>query len=148
MKLHGSLNNRIDENRMFVDEIEVGTDCTEYLWSDRHAYWVSNVIDGKTIEIKRYSAKRIDGNGMSDAQAYEYVKDDAAKPIMLKMFKNRWHLVKRYKKHDDAYLDGIAKSNLTEKQRERFDAGEEIVKRGNAIDISFGVAEEYYDYTF
>ena len=37
MKWYGSINNRIEENRMFCDVIEVGTGVTEYSWSDRHA---------------------------------------------------------------------------------------------------------------
>ena len=41
MKLCGSLNNRLEENRMFCDTIEVGTGMTEYLYSDRHAYELS-----------------------------------------------------------------------------------------------------------
>ena len=40
MKLYGSLNNRLEENHMFCDVIEVGTDMTEYLYTDRHAYEV------------------------------------------------------------------------------------------------------------
>ena len=44
-KWYGSLNNRIEENRMFTDEIKVGTGVTKYSWSDRDAYEVVEVED-------------------------------------------------------------------------------------------------------
>ena len=36
--LYGSFNNRMEEGRMFCDEIKVGTPMTEYYYSDREAY--------------------------------------------------------------------------------------------------------------
>lgn len=47
-KWYGSLNNRLEENKMFCEEIKVGTGLTEYFYSDRHPYEVVKVIDQKT----------------------------------------------------------------------------------------------------
>lgn len=55
---YGSLNNRLDENRQFCDEIKVGTGVTEYFYSDREAYEVIEVIDQKHVVIRRYDHKK------------------------------------------------------------------------------------------
>ena len=55
MKLYGSLNNRFDENKNFTGrEIRVGDDITMYLWSDRHPYFVTKVIDQEHIYVHKY----------------------------------------------------------------------------------------------
>ena len=54
MKLYGNLTNRIEENRNYSNQIEVGTDITMYYWSDRTCYYVTKVIDQKHIFVKRY----------------------------------------------------------------------------------------------
>ena len=53
-----------------------------------------------------------------------------------------------YTKCEDNMKNTIARSCLTEKQIERFEKGETIVKRGKQINISFGVADEYFDFSF
>lgn len=58
---------------------EVGMGCTECLWSDRHAGTITRVSDSfKTIWFKRDIATRVDSNGMSDCQDYEYKFDPDA----------------------------------------------------------------------
>lgn len=85
---------------------------------------------------------------MSDVQEYKYIENPEAKPTRLTLFKNKWHRCNVFKKQNDKYYDSIAKSRLTEKQIEKFENGETIIKRGSPISISFGVANEYYDYSF
>ena len=54
-KWYGNLNNRIEEGQNFTGrEIRIGDDITEYLWSDRHCYYVTEVIDQKHIKVKPY----------------------------------------------------------------------------------------------
>jgi len=54
-KWYGSLNNRIEEGKNYTGrEICVGDDITMYLWSDRHCYYVTEVIDQKHIKVKPY----------------------------------------------------------------------------------------------
>jgi len=75
MKLYGGLQNRLEENRMFCDEIKVGTGVTEYFYTDRHAYEVIEVKDQKHVKIRRFDVKRTDNNGMCDCQNYAYTSN-------------------------------------------------------------------------
>ena len=55
MKLYGSVDNRFDENKNFLNrDIQIGDDITFYLWSDRICYYVTNVIDQKHIFVRKY----------------------------------------------------------------------------------------------
>ena len=165
MKLYGSLNNRLEENQMFVDKIEVGTLATEYHWSDRTPYEVIEVINDKNVVIRQLDAKRIDNNGMSDCQEYEYTSNEKNYSVEITLRNGKWYKVNRMSKEkflksaerirDDfkdrsvekAYNYCVAMSGLTQKQRERIEQGKEV-KRFNKIDISFGKAEKYFDYSF
>lgn len=53
MRFYGSVINRLMEGRQ-VDNIKVGMDITMYLWSDRHCYYVVDVINQKEIKVKKY----------------------------------------------------------------------------------------------
>ena len=61
MELYGSLTNRLEEDRQFCDEINVGTGMTEYFWSDRKAYEVVEVTDQKHIKVREYAHECIGG---------------------------------------------------------------------------------------
>ena len=55
-RYYGSINNRIDENRVGRPEPAVGLGLTEYCWSDRHAYRIVEIVayrkkDGLPKEI-------------------------------------------------------------------------------------------------
>lgn len=73
-KLYGSVNNRFDENHIFLNEdgttpqIAVGMGVTEFLYSDAHAYEVVEVIDANpdTFHIKIRPVKAV------HAQNYNY----------------------------------------------------------------------------
>lgn len=52
---------------------EIGKGMTELMYSDRYAYEVLEVApDCSWCIVDRYNAKRIDNNGMSESQDYEY----------------------------------------------------------------------------
>lgn len=52
---------------------EVGMGATEHLWSDRHAYTIIEVSPSlKTIKLQADNSRRIDTNGMSEVQEYEF----------------------------------------------------------------------------
>lgn len=54
-KFYGNLENRFAEGHNFTGrDIRVGDDITMYLWSDRHCYYVTEVIDQKHIKVKPY----------------------------------------------------------------------------------------------
>lgn len=150
MKLYGSINNRLEENRQFCDEIKVGTGCTEYLWSDREAYEVVAVKDQKHVTIRKLDHKHI---GECFENKWELISNEN---------NTTYNLVKRGKywysevvatsdlldyKDDDEKLKTqlfLAYNDIDEQQlRERG-----TIKRYHRMNVSFGVAEYYYDYSF
>lgn len=58
---------------------EAGMGCTILGWTDRHAATIVEIKrDGKLIGIRQDDAKRVDQNGMSEDQTYEYSPNPAA----------------------------------------------------------------------
>lgn len=119
-KWYGSINNRIEENQMYCDKIEVGTPATVYSWSDRHPYEVIKVIDDKHIFIRELSHMKKEGSpDMSNEwDLYSNVNNNTYE---LKFRYGKWKRVDKMKDGSIYYGD---------------------------INISFGVAEYYYDYEF
>ena len=165
MKFYGSLQNRLEEGKQFVDEIKVGTGITEYSWSDRHPYEVIEVIDQKHIIIRALDYRRIDDNGMSDAQSYEYISNENNIKYELVLRNNVWYkvrtitresLLKRaeqlvaensFRTIESAYNYLKAMANLTDKQHQSIEQGK-AVKKYDKMNISVGYADRYYDYSF
>ena len=93
-KWQGSILNRIDEHRCYKKENEpkVGMGATEYMWSDRHPYSVIQVDKkwkGKNFDIvviQRDDAKRVDNNGMSESQTYEFTPNIEASVNYLRSY--------------------------------------------------------------
>lgn len=70
---------------------EVGMGATLVMWSDRHAYTITRVsASGKTFWMKRDIAKRIDNNGMSEMQDYEFTPNPNAHEECVRMTKRGW----------------------------------------------------------
>lgn len=150
-KWYGSLNNRLEENNYFngtKDNIQVGTLCTVYHWSDREAYEVVKVIDQKHIFIRELDAKRIDKNGMSDSQNYEYKSNEKNPVVELELTKYGWKKIIRYNKElYEKIINNIGYVLWEKSIVDRVNQGKEV-KRSFKINISFGKAEKYYDYSF
>lgn len=73
---YGSLQNRLME-RSKMPEPQVGMGVTEFFYSDRHPYEIIEVIDSRHIVVRALDYKRVDDNGMSDCQDYEYYSNPA-----------------------------------------------------------------------
>lgn len=156
-KIYGSLMNRLEEGCTFTDKIEVGTGVTEMCYSDRHAYEVVKVIDDKHLLIRRCDVKRIDNNGESECQDYEYtVKpyeetfiDEDLLNDTYRMNMIRWHQPKLYDKIINSKIgDKIGDNNhlLVKTKygwRERYSTGKYNVNK-----FAVGIKEEYFDYSF
>ena len=151
-KWYGSLNNRVEENRQFVDEIKVGDGMTEYFWSDRHAYEVVEVKDQKHVKVREYDHKHI---GDSYENKWELISN-AENPIMelVKRGKYWYSVVKCTVEEAKEILEG--ENNIEDRLwacHNNFDL-EEIVASGKTKtryhkrNVSFGVASYYYDYEF
>lgn len=69
--MRGSLHNRLMDGRQY-GELTVGCGATELCYTDRRAYTVQKIISDRRIVVTRDKVKRIDANGPSDAQVYEY----------------------------------------------------------------------------
>ena len=68
----------------------VGMGATLLMYTDRDAYTVVS-WDGKILGVTSDTANRIDSNGMSDSQDYEYVSNFNATPEFYKKDKkNNW----------------------------------------------------------
>lgn len=73
---------------------QVGMGATEILWSDRKPYTVIEVLSEKKIVVQSDSYKRIDTNGMSDCQEYEYSRNPNGCTVTLSKRKDgRWRVV-------------------------------------------------------
>lgn len=170
MREIGSLANRLEENRYFngtKNNIKVGTKCTIYLYSDSHAYEVVEVENQQNVTIRRLKAIRTDNYGMSDTQDYRYESDENAGKEKIRLTKNGWREVKVYTKEGfekavenffssscktiesaRAFIEYHYRLALTEKEFQKVMAGKSVTKVKGKVNISFGVANEYFDYSF
>lgn len=74
---------------------EVGMGATMLMYSDRHAGTIVEVSpSGKSFIFKRDNAKRVDKNGMSDSQEYEYTTNHHASPELVRKAKNGYWYTK------------------------------------------------------
>lgn len=156
MKFFGSITNRLEEGKTF-GEIKVGTGVTEMCYTDRHPYEVVKVIDEKHLLIRACDAKRIDNNGMSEDQEYEYTlrpyEQYYITEELLNDYSRLWHIQynnpKLYKKivtgeigdviGDNNHLLVLTKSGW----KERYSNG-----KYNCNKFTVGIKEKYYDYSF
>ena len=149
------MNNRVDENRMFCDKIEVGTGVTEYSWSDRHPYEVTNVISQKDVFIRPMKHERPSDDAdysfsntwvitpNEDAPEFEIVKRGDYWYMKVMIFPEQAKEIlegddidaKLWACHNDFDLEAIVASGKRKTKYHR-------------MNLSFGVAEYYYDYEF
>ena len=146
MKLYGSLNNRLEENRQFCETIEVGTGVTEYSWSDRHAYEVVAVKDQKHCTIREYDHKPA-GEPMSNE--WELISNPNKPTIDLVKRGDYWYRAVTATREHAESEDINVRLWLCQNGFDR----EKILAKGSQtkyhkMNISFGVAEYYYDYEF
>lgn len=150
---YGSLNNRIEENRMFCEEIKVGTGMTEYSWSDRHAYEVIAVKDQKHITVREYRAKHV---GDAYENKWELISDPNNPEMNLTKRGNYWYWTVTVTADD---IRDIEEQEGDEKIRGlvwlcNLGIDKEVVLLKGKVtkyrrtNVSFGVADYYYDYEF
>lgn len=146
---YGNMTNRIEEGRMFCDEIKVGTGVTEYSYSDRHAYEVIEVIDQKHVVIRLLDHRHA-GEGSMDNN-WELVSNENNPTYKLERRGNVWYWTTTITAEDIADIDNDINFKIRlcvagfdiDKIREK---GKQT-KRTKA-NVSFGRADYYYDYEF
>lgn len=106
MKYGSGTNMFLDSNA--PQKPEVGMGCTVLSWTDRNPATIVSVSKtGKSFQFTYDSYKRIDNNGLSEVQAYEYTpRPDGAK------YTARLTQSGRYKCHGQTVLVG---------EREKYD---------------------------
>jgi phage gp45-like len=88
MGQYGSLQNLMMSGNTATTP-EVGMGATILLYTDRHAATVVKVsASGKEVTVQRDKATRRDGNGMSDAQSYDFTPDPTAAEEVYTLRKN------------------------------------------------------------
>lgn len=150
-KWYGSLTNRLEEDRMFCDDIKVGTGMTEYSWSDTEAYEVVAVRDQKHVTVRVYDHKKKDGAEWCDNDWELISNPNNPEKDMVKVG-NYWYWtltitaddLEKMVADDDCALLRLAVGG--------WDAGKirakgKQTKRWRAK-VSFGVARYHYDYSF
>lgn len=145
MKFYGSVNNRLEENRMFCDEIKVGTGMTKYFWSDTHAYEVVEVADQKHIKVREYDHKKADDEPYSNN--WQLISNPENPIIEMAKRGKYWYYVKTFTSDmlDDKNLRiGVLINGITEEQLR----AKGTIKRYERARVSFGIARYYHDYEF
>ena len=148
MKLYGSLQNRLEEDRMFVDKIEVGTGVTEYHYSDRTPYEVIEVIDQKHVIIREMDHKPKEGS-IPMSNEWELISNPVNSTRKLTKRGKYWYNTCEVWAED---IDpnnfehilwlchiGIDYDKLKEKGH---------MTKYRRMNVSFGTAQYYYDYSF
>lgn len=149
---YGSLQNRLEENKQFVNEIKIGTGVTEYSYSDRHAYEVIAVIDQKHVTIREYDHRHV-GNTPMDNN-WELISNPENPTIDLVKRGNFWYTVSTITpdRAKEIYEGNDIQAKLWACHN-NFDL-QEIIATGKSKskyhkrNISFGRADYYYDYEF
>lgn len=118
----GSLVNHIYSRTKTVDPV-VGMGATECMWSDRHAVTIVEVTD-KYLVTQADHCKRVDSNGMSESQEYEYTPNPDAHKQYWKKDKN------------GAYRQAWHNENGR------------LVFNGSSSHLGIGYRDEFYDYSF
>lgn len=144
---YGSLQNRLEEDRQFTDLIEVGTGMTEYLWSDRHAYEVIEVIDQKHVTVRELDHRHI-GDGYMD-NSWELISNEANRVRHMVKRGNYWYdevtITSDLLDRDDIETMLFLAHNGVDADKLR---AKGTLKKYHRAKVSFGKAEYHYDYEF
>lgn len=152
-KWYGSIDNRLNENRQFCDKIEVGTGMTEYSWSDRHAYEVTRVKDQKHVWVREYDVKHV---GEAFTNNWELISNPENPETYMTKRGNYWYKTVIITADDVKEIEALPESERVQGllwlchndvNKEDVMAKGKVTKYHRA-NVSFGVADYYYDYKF
>jgi|LauGreDrversion4_2_1035121.scaffolds.fasta_scaffold74102_4 hypothetical protein len=108
----GSLVNNI-MSEVTPDVPEIGMGVTRLCWSDRNAFTVIDILSSSEIRVQRDRAKRVDNNGMSDCQTWEFQRDPNGSIYHLTLRKNgRWKQKGVRSKSSDGWLLGTRQEHF------------------------------------
>ena len=175
IKAYGNLTNRIEEGNNYNKDkqIHVGDDITMYHWSDRTCYFVTEVIDQKHIKVKKYEVcadhSKPGGPGhqnwllfKSKKEYNEYLRsvfpnreletvdEEENKEIELAYRYGKWQVVEIYTDLDAENMFGVKLKEylFTATDIKKLEAGKPVRKYHEFGNISFGVCDYYFDWSF
>lgn len=149
---YGSLQNRLEENKQFCDEIKVGTGMTENLWSDRHPYEVVEVTDQKHVKVRMMDHEKVGDTPFSNDWKLVSNENNSVKALT-KRGKYWYSVVSITPEEAKEILEGNDIDDKVWACNNGFNLPE-IIKAGkikrvyHRMNVSFGVAEYHYDYEF
>ena len=148
-KWYGSVQNRLEEDRQFCDEITVGTGVTEYHWSDRTPWEVIEVRDQKHVTVRAMDHVHV-GDGQMDNN-WELVSNPDNVTRQLEKRGKYWYWTTTITADDIAGIeedtDARLRLCLAGYDVETIRAKGKQTKR-RRVKVSFGTAQYYYDYEF
>jgi len=149
---YGNLTNRIEENRTYCEQITVGTGMTEYFWSDRHAYEVVAVKDQKHVSVREYDHKKKDDTSFSNN--WELISNPENPVVDMVKRGNYWYTAVTITPEEAKEIfEGTDWERKLWACHNNFDL-QAIIASGkkkttyHKRNVSFGVADYYYDYEF
>lgn len=154
-KWYGSLDNRLEENKNYLNrEIKVGDDLTEYMYSDRHCYYITKVENQKHIFVKSYQvcADHEKTNGMGH-QDWLYFKTNREMQEYTNQCVDKG-LLPDYCRHDLTEIKENGETELVYRyggwyKVTRYWWGKKLEKpQYHKVNISFGVRDYYFDWEF
>lgn len=147
MAWYGSVHNRLEENRQFCDEIKIGTGVTEYLYSDRHPYEVIDVVDQKHVYIRELDHKLI---GEPYSNDWELISNENNTVYYLTKRGKYWY--KTITVTDDILEPEMSIETMLFLAHNGINADDlrnrKKITRYHRMNVSFGYASYYYDYSF
>lgn len=163
-RFYGNLSNRFEEGQNYTGrEIRPGDDITMYLWSDRHCYYVTEVINQKRIKVKPYHVcadkEKAYGMGHQEWLYFKELKDRDKyfgyenDPEYYEINNREETWVYRYNKwmRESIYPESeiVGKEFCTDKELKSLDKYGYIKQYHDLSGkISFGVRDYYYDWEF
>lgn len=70
--------------------IKVGDGATRIMYSDRQAFTVVQICTPQKIVVQRDTATRVDKNGMSTDQIYEFSRNPSGAKVALRLCQSGW----------------------------------------------------------
>jgi hypothetical protein len=149
-KWYGSVNNRIMERGKSADPITVGMGVTEFFWSDRHAYEVTQVINQKEIYIREYDHIH---KGAAYTNDWELVSNPNNPEIPLKKRGKYWYNYATVTREELEEIDRTKNLDMMIWMANWGFDRDTIFKNGKQTkyhrkNIVIGYADYYYDYEF
>jgi hypothetical protein len=86
----------------------IGDGVTELCYTDRRAYTIIQIISNREIIIQKDKTRRLDPNGMSDCQHYEYSEDKTGETVAItKRNDNKWYVKTIPMRYSNRFIIGI-----------------------------------------